>query len=50
MAHDPITAPTITLAARREPAFHHAGDVGLAQRRLADYSARHGRQPNLSSC
>jgi arylsulfatase len=47
MAHDPITAPTQVLAAHREPAFHHAGDVDLAEQRLGEYRARHRRTPNV---
>jgi arylsulfatase A-like enzyme len=47
MAHDPITAATTELAAHQEPAFHHTADVAAAERTLADYTARHGRQPNV---
>src|SRR5262249_24483299 len=47
MAHDPITAPTAVLASHREPVFQHPLDSEAAQRKLADYTARHRRPPNL---
>jgi len=48
MAHDPIAAPTVTLSESREPVFRHPEQEAAAQRRIADYSARHGgRRPNV---
>jgi len=48
MAHDPIAAPTVTLSENREPFFRHPEQEAAAQRRIADYSARHGgRRPNV---
>src|SRR5258707_9814125 len=48
MAHDPIASPTVTLADNREPVFRHPGQEDAAQRRIADYAARHGgRKPNF---
>jgi arylsulfatase len=48
MAHDPIASPTVKLADNREPVVRHAGQEEAAQRRIADYAARHGgRKPNV---
>jgi len=48
MAHDPITAKTVRLAEHLEPAFQHGEQVTAAQRKLAEYAARHGgRKPNV---
>jgi len=48
MAHDPITAATVSLGDNREPVLQHAVQSEVAQKRIADYAARHGgRKPNV---
>ena len=47
MPHDPIAAKTVSIAEHREPVFHHAEQIDAARRKLADFSARAGRQPNV---
>jgi arylsulfatase len=44
---DPIASPTTVVADHREPQFVHTDDLAEAQRRLAAYTARHGRRPNV---
>ncbi len=47
VAFDPITEPTVPIAAHREPAFVHADQVTVAQQRLDDFVQRTGRRPNV---
>jgi arylsulfatase len=47
MAFDSITTTTEQIADHREPAFVHAVETEAATQRLADYTARTGRRPNL---
>ncbi len=47
MPHDPIASKTVSIAEHREPVFHHADQINAAQRRLADFTARTGRKPNV---
>jgi arylsulfatase A-like enzyme len=47
MSHDPIASKTVSIAEHREPVFHHADQINAAQRRLADFTARTGRKPNV---
>lgn len=48
MAHDPIAAPTVTLAENREPVFRHPAQEDAARRRIEEYASRNGgRRPNV---
>jgi arylsulfatase A-like enzyme len=48
MGHDPIASPSVTLADNREPIFRHPAQDAEAQRRIAEYAAKHGgRKPNV---
>ena len=47
MAHDPITAQTVKAADHLEPVFPHPEQAQAAQRKIADYTARTGRRPNV---
>jgi hypothetical protein len=44
---DPIASPTVRLAPHREPAFVFPDQAEAARQKLAAYSARTGRRPNL---
>jgi arylsulfatase len=47
MAFDPITTPTVPVADHRESVFVHDGQEEAAARRLTEYRARTGRNPNI---
>ena len=46
-AFDPFATRAVRRAENLEPAFVHAEQVALAQRKLDDYVARRGRRPNI---
>ena len=45
--HDPIATQTVSIAAHREPVFQHAEQADAARRKLAEFTARTGRTPNV---
>jgi len=45
--HDPIATQTVSIAAHREPVFQHAEQADAARRKLAEFTARTGRAPNV---
>ncbi|HSO96413.1 MAG TPA: sulfatase-like hydrolase/transferase [Acidimicrobiia bacterium] len=47
MTFDPIATATVPVAANREPAFVHDDAAATARRRLDEYRARRGRNPNV---
>src|SRR5512147_1379102 len=47
MSHDPIAAKTVSIAEHREPVFHCPEQADAARRKLADFTARTGRKPNV---
>jgi arylsulfatase A-like enzyme len=44
---DPIASRTVRTADNREPAFVHAAQVDIAQRKLAEHLARRKKRPNM---
>src|SRR5262247_3059038 len=46
-AFDPIASPTVRIAPHREPAFDLPDQQEAARQRLAAYTARTGRRPNV---
>ena len=44
---DPFAAKTVRVAENVEPAFVHAGQVALAQRKMQEFVARRGKAPNF---
>jgi arylsulfatase len=47
MPYDPIAAKTVAIAEHREPTFIHPEQVDAAQRKLAAFTARTNRKPNV---
>ena len=44
---DPIATPATRRADNREPHFVHAGQLEVAEAKIAEHAARHGRPPNV---
>src|ERR1700674_2936489 len=44
---DPIATPTQRIAEHLEPAFAHAAQSDAAKKRIAEFSARRGKRPNV---
>ena len=46
-AFDCIASPTVRVADHLEPAFAHPAQAAATQKRLAEYTARRGKRPNI---